>query len=265
MSISRTVSQRTAAPHRPGLADAVAFEWIKIRSLRSTWWTLAACAVLTVGLGTVSAGMDKGVNIPDETVPSFYDPFPFGAVAMCVLGVLAATAEYGTGTIRTTFTAVPDRNRLLRAKALVVFGLCLAAGTVISLTTYLAGTAVLPAAVTYPSLSDAAMLRVVLGGGVYLGIMGVFALVLGLVLRASAGGVAAVFVVGFVLPMFFPVLGEDIGLFLYKWWPSQAGLTVLNLTAIPKYLSPVTGMLYFAAVTLACFIGASARIRRRDV
>lgn len=263
MNTTLTAPPRTAAPHRPGLAHAVAFEWIKIRSLRSTWWTLTACAALTVFLGMVSAESDDGMHGSPGTVPSFYGPFPLGAVAMCVLGVLAATAEYGTGTIRTTFTAVPGRIRLLSAKALTVFGLCLAAGTVISFTTYLVGTAALPAGVAYPSLTDGAMLRVVLGGGVYLGIMGVFALVFGLVLRASAGGVAAVFIVGFVLPAIFPIL-NDVGLFLDKWWPTQAGLAVTQLTADSSHLSPVTGLLYFAAVTLACFAGATARVRRRD-
>jgi ABC-2 type transport system permease protein len=264
MTTTLTAPGRTTTP-RPGFAHAMAFEWIKIKSLRSTWWTLGACAALTIGLGMFSASMEDGKLGLTGTVQSLYGAFPLGSVAMCVLGVLAATSEYGTGTIRTTFTAVPDRIRLLNAKTLVVFALCLTAGTVISFTTYLAGTAMLPAGIAYPSLTDGSMLRGILGGGIYLGVLGVLALALGLVLRASAGGITAAVTVVFILPAIFPALGESAAVTLFKWWPTEAGQNVLLLTGSPDGLSPLTGLLYFTAVALACLASAAAWARQRDV
>src|SRR5215468_4328018 len=111
----------------------------------------------------------------------------FGQVAMCACGAMAATGEYATVTIATTFTAVPGRTRLLCAKALVVWVVATVAGVLTSLAAFFTGTAALPAGIAYPSIASATVLRAVVGLGVYLGILAVFALALGLILRSSAG------------------------------------------------------------------------------
>lgn len=180
--------------------DAVAFEWIKVSTVRSTWWTLFAAAFITISIGAFAgSGADPGSEV-DFVLREIYVGLPIGQLAICLFGALAATSEYGTGSIRSTFTAVPKRPRLLAAKALVVFAVSLVTGLLISFATYTAGTLSLGAAVARPELSDGAVLRAVVGGGCYLGVLGVFALIVGLVLRASAGAITACVGLTFILP-----------------------------------------------------------------
>ncbi|WP_432011332.1 ABC transporter permease [Streptomyces cucumeris] len=247
----------------PRFADAVAFEWIKARSIRSTWWTLAAAACITIGIGVL--GGDKALPADDtaNVLGKILVGLSLGQVAVCLFGVLTATSEYGTGSIRSTFTAVPDRMRLLAAKALVVFTVSLVAGTAIVFATFAAGTQALNPGVEVPSLSDGAVLRALLGGGCYLALLGVFSLALGLVLRASAGGITAAVSITFILPTVFQMLGQD-GETLRKWWPTEAGQQILKVTPSSTDLAPVPGLGYFAVATVLALACAMVLTNRRD-
>ena len=120
------IETSTPAPGagRPGLANAVAAEWTKLRSVRSTYWLLVVGAVVIVGLAVlITVGLGTG------NVTSTNDTFDaagisllgawFGQIAFGVLGVLTVTSEYATGTIRTTLAAVPRRGMLIAAKLVV--------------------------------------------------------------------------------------------------------------------------------------------------
>ncbi|MEU8824600.1 ABC transporter permease [Streptomyces sp. NPDC048636] len=248
---------------RPRFVDAVAFEWIKARSIRSTWWTLAAAACITVGIGVLGGHQARPSDDTGNVMGNILVGISLGQVAVCLFGVLTATSEYGTGSIRSTFTAVPDRLRLLAAKALVVLTVSLVAGMAIVFATFAAGTLALEPGVEVPSLSDGAVLRALVGGGCYLALLGVFALALGLVLRASAGGITAAVSITFILPTVFQMLGRN-GEPLRKWWPTDAGQQILRVTPSSTDLAPVPGLGYFVAATVVAFVFAMALTRRRD-
>ncbi|MEV6566032.1 ABC transporter permease [Streptomyces kronopolitis] len=270
MIMATTTTPPTTAPpshattgRRTRFVDAVAFEWIKVRSIRSTWWTLFAAAFITVGVAVLAGQHAEQHENAAGVLREVYVGLPLGQLALCLFGVLAATSEYGTGSIRSTFTAVPHRPRLLAAKALVVFAVSLVTGLLISFAAYGAGSLSTGPGVTYPALSDGAVLRAVVGAGCYLGVLGVCALALGLVLRASAGGITAAVSVTFILPIVFRMLG-DSGRPLVKWWPTEAGQQVLHVFPSPQDLGPLPGLGYFAAFTVIAFIGATVLVNRRD-
>ncbi|WP_432146957.1 hypothetical protein [Streptomyces sp. bgisy084] len=254
------LSNGTAA-RKARFIDAIAFEWIKISTVRSTWWTLFAAAFITISIGAFAGNSAEGEV--DSVLREIFVGLPIGQLAICLFGALAATSEYGTGSIRSTFTAVPKRPRLLAAKALVVFAVSLVTGLLISFATYTAGTLSLGAAVAPPELSDGGVLRAVLGGGCYLGVLGVFALLVGLVLRASAGAITACVGLTFILPLMFHAL-SSLGDLLLKWWPTEAGQQVLHLVPTETRLTPLAGLGWFALCTLVALALVTSRVTRRD-
>ena len=247
-----------------GFRDALKFEWIKIKSVRSTLWSLLAAAVLGIGIGVLAAANVHEGSDKSAVMEHIYGGLMFGQVAILVFGVLAATAEYGTGTISTSFTAVPSRTRLLAAKALVVWLVSTTVGLAISIVTFVAGLAAVPSGTaTLPSIAEDSVLRAVVGAGLYLGVLGVFALAIGVFLRASAGAVTAAISAALVIPIGFLLLGR-VGEFLNEWWPTEAGRQVLAITHQAHTLSPVTGLVYFGAIAFALLAGAVAMVSRRD-
>ncbi|MFE1173491.1 ABC transporter permease [Streptomyces sp. NPDC058773] len=246
---------------RARFIDAVAFEWIKVSTVRSTWWTLFAAAVITISIGAFAGSSAEGEE--DSVLREIFVGLPIGQLAICLFGALAATSEYGTGSIRSTLTAVPKRPRLLAAKALVVGGVSLVTGLLISFATHTAGTASLGAGVPRPELSDGSVLRAVVGGGCYLGVLGVFALIVGLVLRASAGAITACVGLTFILPLMFHALGS-LGDLLLKWWPTEAGQQILHVVPSDTRLAPLAGLGWFAVCTLVALALVTSRITRRD-
>jgi ABC-2 type transport system permease protein len=247
-----------------GFRDALKFEWIKIKTVRSTLWSLLAAAVLVIGIGVLAAANVHDGSDKSAVMEHIYGGLMFGQMAILVFGVLAATAEYGTGTIGTSFTAVPSRTRLLAAKALVVWLVSTVIGLAISIVTFVAGLAAVPSgAAVMPSIAEDSVLRAVVGAGLYLGVLGVFALAIGLILRASAGAVTAVISAALVIPIGFLLLGRT-GEFLSEWWPTEAGRQILAMTHSPHTLSPVTGLAYFGVAALALLVGAVTLVNRRD-
>ncbi|MFF3748804.1 hypothetical protein [Streptomyces kronopolitis] len=242
---------------------AVTFEWIKIRSIRSTWWAWLAAGFVTIGAGVLGAGNAAPGEPAGAVAGKILGGVMLGQIVVCLFGVLAATSEYGTGSIRSTFTALPHRPRLLVAKALVVLAVSTVLGTLILVSTLLAGSVMLAPGATVPSVADASVLRAVLGGGGYLGLLSVFSLTLGLVLRATAGGITAATSITFVLPSMMSLLGES-GEVLNKWWPTAAGAQILQLVPSPGDLAPLPGFAYFALITLIAFAGAVVLTQRRD-
>jgi ABC-2 type transport system permease protein len=249
--------------HRTTFLDAVHFEWIKMRTVRASLWSLLAAAALMLGIGLIAANQVKAGADAATVLYDLMGGVLFGQVAMCAFGAMAATGEYATGTIATTFTAVPGRTRLLCAKALVVWVVATVAGLLTSFTALFAGTAALPAGITRPSLGSATVLRAVVGLGLYLGILAVFALALGLVLRSSAAAITVATTITVAVPIALLSTGS-LGKHLDEWWPTEAGRQILDLRPIHGTLSPLVGLAYFTAITLGACAAALVMVNRRD-
>src|ERR1039457_2162409 len=167
-------------------------EWIKLRALRSTWWTMgigvagAVAIGVAVGRGTKNASGDLTNNALAGMVP--------GLLLAGVLGVLVMTSEYSSGTIRATLAAIPGRPLLLAAKAAVFAAVALAAGEVAAFVSFFAGGATLPHGIPAPALGQPGVLRAVLLSGTSFCLIGVLVggvYVLAHVIGAVAHGVRA--------------------------------------------------------------------------
>ncbi|MCX4805804.1 ABC transporter permease [Streptomyces sp. NBC_01214] len=177
------------ATPRPHLGHAMASEWTKLVSLRSTLWTLGSLVLIVVGVGlTVVAETADG----DYTEINFTTPALFGLLvgqlAVIVLGVLTISSEHGTGLVRTTFTAAPDRYRVLTAKYLV-FSMAAFATTALSVFVVGITAAVVRGGTASGPHAASEWFGALLGCG-YVTLLGVLALAIGALVRHSAGGIA---------------------------------------------------------------------------
>jgi len=191
-------------------------EWIKLRTLRSTFWTYAIVLIVGVGLSTLVA-----FSIPDTVInrlpASQHATFvvntasfgvSLGQLAVAVLGVLAITGEYSTGMIRSSFAAVPRRLPVLAAKAIVLFVASFVVGLVTSAASWAIAVPVLAGKGFDAQFFTASTMWNILGAATYLGLVAVFALGLGTILRAGAGGIAAALGVVFLLPIIVGLVGR---------------------------------------------------------
>jgi ABC-2 type transport system permease protein len=245
-------------------------EWIKLRSLRSTGWALAASAVLTVGTGAVLCAIS--VAHLHAGKPTSIDPVRlslFGIylaqLAVGLVGVLAATGEYATGTIRTTLTAVPRRLAVLWAKIGVVAAAVVVTSEATLLVTFLVCQAVLSGKHASVSLADPGVLRAVAGSGLYLAGVSVLGVAIGFVVRSTAAAAGVMFGVVLVLPEVLgaalpPSLAPDI----LPYLPSNAGQAIMQTGPVSDTMAPWTGLALFAAYVVVVVVTAALVLRRRD-
>jgi ABC-2 type transport system permease protein len=178
------VARNDRSRGQAGLAQAVRMEWIKLRSLRSTWWTLAITAAGTIAIGT-AVGHDTVNPASDVTNNSLAGVVP-GLLLAGALGVLTMTSEYSSGMIRATLAAVPRRPLVLAGKAVVLGGVALVAGEFASFASFFAGTAALRHGIPAPTLGQPGVLRAVTACGLGYCLIGLLGLGLGAIIRHSA-------------------------------------------------------------------------------
>jgi ABC-2 type transport system permease protein len=181
-------------------------EWIRLRSVRSTYVAVVVAVGLGLGVGLLDlasiahnwATMSAADRAAFDPVGDSFDGFEFGELALGALGVLAISTEYATGLIRTSLTAVPRRGTLFAAKALLLGGLALVLGQACSFASYLLGQAVLAHAHLDTSLGAPGVLRAVSGAGLYLAAVTMIGFGVGALLRHTAGALTCVFALLFL-------------------------------------------------------------------
>jgi ABC-2 type transport system permease protein len=243
---------------------ALRSEFTKIRSVRSTYWTLLAMIVLTVGLGAVASyGTTKSHQGP------FFDPasWSLGGLVLTqlvigVLGTLVITSEYSTGMIRTSLAALPQRGLLVAAKVAVFAAVAFVTGLISSFASFFIGQAIMSSHHTNTTLSHPGVLRAVIGGALFLTVCGLLALGIGLLIRHTAGAVSVVAALLFVLPLLGNLLPHSLQDHVNKWLPTVAGAQIWTAVHPPHSNSPSplgTGGLMFAPWTgFAVFCGYAA-------
>ncbi|SBU93109.1 ABC-type transport system involved in multi-copper enzyme maturation, permease component [Streptomyces sp. Ncost-T6T-1] len=257
-------------PIRPAtLGDAIASEWTKLRSVRSTVWTLGVMVVLMLALGVgialLLAVNDTNLAGEPALALGFFGVL-LGSLCVITLGVLTIGSEYSTGMIRTTLTACPSRARVLTAKAIVFFSLTFVVTTVTAAVVAVLQTLILSGTV---AASGGAWALSTVGVGLYLAGLGLLSLAIGAIVRHSAGAITimiGVVLLPLVLALF--MFAEDLrGLqrFLIEYSiPNQLsalyGTTMTN--SGPSSWEPLLVMLGLVAVALG---GAIALLNRRDV
>jgi ABC-2 type transport system permease protein len=241
----------------------VAAERTKLLSVRSPWWCAGGAVLATAGLGAVVAVATRYEGGPPLTVATTQLVYAVGMAVVMVMGALAVTAEHATGTIRTTFLAVPRRGTALVAKAVVVGAVAAAVGLAGAFGSWALGAALVPAADL--ALRGPVEWRQVAGvGAVYL-LAAVIAVAVGILVRHTAGAVALVLVWGLVAEQLIGLL-PGVGPALTPWLPFQAGKYFLTAdgTGTGPLASPWTALGYLAAVAAALLAVAVAVARRRD-
>ena len=261
----------SASPVRFG--GVLRSETIKLFSLRSTVWSYAVLVVISVGLSAVLAATLAGAagsDIPAEAqtavamqVVAF--PVGFAQLVAAVLGVLFIAGEYGTGMVRSTFTAVPQRLPVLWAKSLVLFAATFVVGLVSTVGGYLVGSAFLAGSGMDAPLTDPDVLRSVLGGALYLALIAVFALGVGTVVRNSAGGIAVALGILLILPTVLQIIPAEWAANTVQYLISDAGIAMLGLQSdVPGSLEPWQQLLVVLGWVAASLAAGSILMKRRD-
>ena len=268
---SSAPSLRSAPSGRAGFTGALRSEFTKIRSVRSTYWTLIALVVVTIGIGAlacvgaVSRGADHG-PLFDATQRSLAGLI-LGQLIIVVLGALTVTSEYSTGMIRTSLTVQPRRGTLLAAKGVVFALVSLVTGLVASFVSFFIGQAILSSKHLNVALGDPNVLRAVIGGGLFLAVCGMLAFGLGTLLRHTAGAITAsigLLFVLFVLVNFLPSNWQD---HVDKWIPFNAGSQIWSTITPggnPPMFSPWTGFAVFAGYAVIAIIAGAFAFMKRD-
>ena len=248
-------------------------EWTKLCSLRSTRWSLLAAALLTIGFPLIFASVVEahwGRMSPSEQANR--QPLDIALVgvnisqlAVGVLGVLLITAEYSTGMIRATLSAVPKRLPVLWAKIAVYAALTFGLALLSVLVAFFGSQAILNSKhILQIGLGDPDVIRSVLGAAAFLVLIGIFAMALGAIVRNTAGGIATFALILFVIPPLLNVLPPTWNQAISTYLPDSAGRAMFALSHGANELSPAGGLAVFAGTT-ACLVGIAALLLvRRD-
>jgi ABC-2 type transport system permease protein len=252
-------------------ADVVRSEWTKLRTVRSTWGTLAGAAVLSLGFGPPIVGWvldatpapERATDI--DPVAVTYGGFHIAIVAFALVGVLAVAGEHSTGMIRVTHIAVPRRLTVLGAKAVAVAAVSLPVGVVVSLATFLLGQRALARDGLDVSLGDPGVARAVVGAGLFAAACSVLGVALGALVRHTTGAVTLSVLVLFGAQLVTDVLPPGVARVVPHW----AGFALFTLDPdrfdSPPMLAPWTGFALFCAYVAATLGVAAVLVQRRDL
>jgi ABC-2 type transport system permease protein len=253
---------------RATVANAVVSEWTKIRTLRSTFFALAATVVLVLGISTL-VSYEASVNYSPVDGP--WDPtstsligLVAGQLTIAVLGVLVMTGEFSTGMIRSTLAAVPRRGRVLFAKAAVFSAVALLLGEAVSWAAFFLGQLMISGHMPTAQLSQPDVVRAVFGGGLYLALVGLMAVAIGTLLRHTAGALTTVIGILFVLPAVLQALPTSWRNPVEEYWPTQAGAQVVSLTHARHTLTAWWGFGELALFVAVLFALGYVFLQRRD-
>ncbi len=247
-------------------------EWTKLRTVRSTSWSLLAATVLTVGFPILASAVISshwGHRSSGERAHfNPIDPALVGSqiaqLAIGVLGVLVISAEYSTGMIRASFTAVPTRLPVLWAKAIVFAAVTFVLMLPAVLVAFFASQAILSRHHANLAFSDPHVARAVIGAALYLTVIAIFSLGLGAIIRNTAGGIAAFAAILFVIPPLMNVLPASWNDAASRYLPSNAGRAILSITPDSSSLSPWVGFAVFCGYAAATLAVAAILLVRRD-
>ena len=248
-------------------------EWTKLHSLRSTRWSLLVAVGLAIGLPALFAAVTSShwghMSLHERADRHPLDIALAGVnvaqLAIAVLGVLVITGEYSTGMIRASFTAVPKRLPVLWAKIAVYGAVAFALMLPSVLIAFFASQAILSKHnILQISFSHPGVARSVVGGAGYLVLIGIFALAVGVIVRNTAGGIAAFAALFFVIPPLMNILPSSWNNAVSPYLPDAAGRRMFSLQTRAHDLHPWPGFLLFLGYTVLAVAIAAVLLVRRD-
>jgi ABC-type transport system involved in multi-copper enzyme maturation permease subunit len=277
----------TASPSLPGtvpadgyrasVAGTVRSEFTKIRSVRSTYWTLfllvAAGVAWSIAYCAGEASRWPSMSAQDKVG---FDPAQssivglalLGQLVIVVLGTLAITSEYSTGMIRTSLTVMPRRGVFYGAKAAVFAAVALVVAFLASFASFFIGQALLVGTHASATLSQPNVARAVIGSALYVVLCGLFAFGLGAILRSTAGAMTAAYGFLFLVPQLAKALPSSWYADVDRWLPGgdvvNAITNTQSVTASPHLFSAWGEFAVFGGYTLTVLVAGGLLFRRRD-
>jgi ABC-2 type transport system permease protein len=266
----------SADGHRAGLAGTLRSEFTKIRSVRSTYWTMfmlvlaslawsvAFCAGEASRWAHMSAADRAGF---DPTQSSVIGLALLGQLVIVVLGTLSITSEYSTGMIRTSLTVMPRRGVLYGAKGTVFAAVALVIAFLTSFASFFIGQALLRSTHVGATLSQPEVLRAVIGSALYVALCGLFAFGLGAILRSTAGAMTTAYGILFLVPQLAKALPGALYADVERWLPGGDVVNAITTTQVQNNpnLFPAWGeFAVFGAYTAILLILGAVMLRRRD-
>jgi ABC-2 type transport system permease protein len=251
-------------------------EWTKLRSLRSTRWSMFVTLLLTIGIGLLACTvftarwphLDLGDKLRFATNPLRINLAGVGLAQLSigVLGVLVISGEYTTGMIRSTFCAVPRRLPVLWAKTGVFAAATLAVSLPAVLIVFFAGQAILSSQPQIPqtAFSDPGVARAVIGAALFLTMVGVFGLGIGAIVRHTAGAIVTFVGILFVLPPLLSLLPSSWSNAINPYLPSVAADGIWTTHRDSYTFSPWGGFALFCGYCALTLAIAAVLMRRRD-
>ena len=295
------------ATGRAGLRGVIASEFTKLRSVRSTYWVLAALLIVAVGVGAaVMAGESSSLtNNPankagfDGTQVSLIPFFEIGQLIIAVLAAMTITSEYSTGMIRTSLTAMPRRDVVYAAKAIVFTSVTLVISLITSFVAFFVGQAMVastgvgaslfgsikipanaifngpggpgsPPKVTLQGtevISASAVLSAVIGTALFVTLVAVIAFGVGAIIRHTAGAITTVIAVLFIIPVILQALPDTWRWDIMRFFPDAAGRVISVTTpggGNPHLWSSWPQMIVTACYAVGVLAIGAYLFRKRD-
>jgi ABC-2 type transport system permease protein len=302
------LSALPAAGGQAGLRGVIASEFTKIRSIRSTYWTIAALVVVSVGLAAI-VGATTAANIHNnpwnkagtDGTQDVLGGFSYlGQLIIAVIAALTITAEYSTGMIRTSLTAMPRRGTLYFGKLIVLTSVTLVVSLVTSFVSFFVGSAALGNSgvagslfhsVTVPMgvnmgppaggpgngppnytfvgtdvITSGHVLTAVLGSALFVTVVALIAFGLGAIIRNTAGAIASAIGLMFVLSVIIQVLPDHLRWDIMRFFPDAAA-RVISVTVGPanEHLWSAWPQLLVTAVWAVVLVAVGGYLfRKRD-
>jgi ABC-2 type transport system permease protein len=263
------------ATKKAGLGGMLRSEWTKLRTVRSTLWSLAAMAGISIGLmSLISWAMmrrwdrfdpQERANISGRPLEIILaNPVFVCQLVVAVLGVMVISAEYTTGMIRSTLQAQPRRLTVLVAKIAVFAALMLVVGELLSFAAFFVGRQIIAGHIPV-SLSDPGVTRSVIGAGLYMAMLGLFSLAFGAIVRHTAGAITGVLGLILIVSNLTGLLPDSWGRHINAWMPTNAGQLIYEPRLPPDHLlTQWQGFAVFAGWTVLLLAVAAVLLKKRD-
>jgi ABC-type transport system involved in multi-copper enzyme maturation permease subunit len=264
------------ASGRAGFRGTLNSEFTKIRSVRSTWWTLIVLLAVSVGIGAaITAGTAANWSHMSQSDQASFDPtqasvaglFYLGQLVIVVLGALMITSEYSTGLIRTSLTVMPRRGTLYAAKATVFAAVSTVVSFATSFVTFFLGRMLLSSTHVAMSLSQPGVLRSLIVTALFVEVCGLLAFGIGALVRNTAGALTLAFGCLVLVSELIRTLPVFLHNDLIRWVPGGDSLNSMTATIggqIPHTFSAWGELAVFAGYAVILLAAGAVAFSRRD-
>ena len=240
-------------------------EWHKLRTLRSTWITLAVACALVVAVGLTMGSTYDGDDSEIDTVTFVLLGSQLSQICVAVLGILVTAGEYSTGMVRASMTAVPRRLPVLWSKAAVFAALAFTFSLVTNIVTFLLAQIWLSDTDKATSLADSGVLGALAGNAAAITLLSLVGLGLGALLRSVPGGIGAFVGLVLILPEVLATIPVDFVQDILRYSPTKASEALGSVTQTGDSIAPLAGLASLSLCAAAALGAAALLLRRRDV